>query len=458
MPRRNAVLLLVVTLIAYACYVRAEQNPYARYVAAGFSMIDRWALYNEPNQRQFDQQLYAAAMEQMVEVLRARGDEHSMFVPATLKDRYREVLTQEFVGIGIRFRLLGEPAVPVVLGPPEADSPALAAGLRSGDRIVAVDGQATAGLDNDAIAQLIRGPQGSTVTLTVERSDAEEPLEISVERSVIFTASVTGVSRLSDGGWRYRLPGLPGAAFVQITKFGDKTLEELDAILAELAAEPEGLAGLVIDLRGNGGGTLDAGVGISDLFLRAGRPIVTIRGRGGKVEEKFVSTEAGDYAELPLAVLIDQDSASAAEILAACLQDYDRADIVGARSYGKGTVQQVLRLEGGRSLLKLTFATYWRPSGKNIHRMPDDGPDAQWGVSPTPGCEVHLEGDDLTTWLHFRLRQMTIGDAESPELAAALDEAEMAVPADYVDQALVLAVERLAARMSEPDAAPANRP
>ena len=193
MPRRNAILLLLAALVAYACYVRAEQNPYARYLAAGFSIIDKWALYNEPNPRQFDQQLYASAMEQMVEVLRERGDEHSMFVPAADKDRYREVLTQEFVGIGIRFHLLGEPQLPTVLGPPEIDSPAAEAGLESGDRLVKIDGHATAGLDNDAVAALVRGPQGTTVHLTIERRGVPDHLEIDVERSLIVTNSVNGV-------------------------------------------------------------------------------------------------------------------------------------------------------------------------------------------------------------------------------------------------------------------------
>lgn len=458
MPRRNAVLLLLVALLAYACYVRAEQNPYARYMATGFSLIDEWALYSEPSQRQFDQQLYVAAMQEMVEVLRQRGDEHSMFVPAADRDRYREVLTQEFVGIGISFQILGDPPRPTVLGPPEPDSPAAAGGLRSGDRILEVDGISTAELDSNAVADLVRGPQGSLVTLAIERSSDADPFEVQLVRSLIVTNSIHGLRRRPDGDWTYRIDDLPGAAFVHITKFGDKTLTEMEDILAELAAEPAGLSGLIIDLRGNGGGTLDAGVGISDLFLRAGLSIVEIRGRGNEVEERFVSSGAGDYADLPLAVIIDQDSASASEIVAACLQDYDRADVVGARSFGKGTVQQVLRLEGGRSLLKLTFATYWRPSGKNIHRMPDDAPNDEWGVTPTPGSEVKLEGDALKIWLHHRLRQATIGAGESPDLAAALDAADLAVPADYVDEALRVAIQRLAERIADRQQAPAKKP
>ncbi|MBX3432147.1 MAG: PDZ domain-containing protein [Pirellulales bacterium] len=455
MPRRNVALLLLVALVAYACYVRAEQNPYARYVAAGFSVIDRWALYNEPSgqiadhdPRRFDQELYDAAMTEMVKVLQSRGDEHSQFIPAEQRDRYSELITQEFVGIGIRFHILGDPPLPTVLGPPEVGSPAAIAGLHSGDRIAAVDGKPTTGLNEIEVASLVRGPSGSRVTLSVQRDQAE-PLEIVVERSLIVTESVIGEVRIPDGGWQYRLPDRPGLAYVRIIKFGDKTLAELETILARLADEPEGLDGLTIDLRGNPGGSLEAAVGVSDLFLRAGRPIVTTRGRRGEIEERFVSTEAGDHSYLPIAAIIDQDSASASEILAAALQDYDRADVVGTRSYGKGTVQRVMRLEGGRSLLKLTSATYWRPSGKNIHRMPEDDDDAQWGVAPTPGCEVKLDKDELKIWNNYRLRRATIGASDDLQLVAKLNSADGEVPDDYIDRALELAAERLVARVEE---------
>ena len=149
--------------------------------------------------------------------------------------------------------------------------------------------------------------------------------------------------------------------------------------------------GLILDLRGNGGGLLNSAVDISDMFISEGR-IVSTRTRGGVLEDQFdAEQKVLVKAEKPIAVLIDQDSASASEILAACLQDHERATVVGKRSFGKGTVQNVLPLQYGRSALRLTVARYYRPNGKNIHRKRGATEDEQWGVSPDEGFDVDLD-------------------------------------------------------------------
>jgi carboxyl-terminal processing protease len=147
-------------------------------------------------------------------------------------------------------------------------------------------------------------------------------------------------------------------------------------------------------------------------------------------------------------VLIDRNSASASEIVAACLQDHDRAVVVGERSYGKGTVQRLMRLESGRSLLKLTSATYWRPSGKNIHRMPGSGVEDEWGVTPNPELAVSLDDDEYEAWRGYRVRRDLIGEDVDSELAAALDLADGAVPAKFVDRTLQRAVEHLQSKLA----------
>jgi carboxyl-terminal processing protease len=153
---------------------------------------------------------------------------------------------------------------------------------------------------------------------------------------------------------------------------------------------------------------------------------------------------------LPLAVLVDRNSASASEIVAACLQDHGRAVVIGGRSYGKGTVQRLTRIESGRSLLKLTSATYARPSGANIHRMPGDDLDAEWGVSPDPGFDVPLTKDEYKTWRQYRVRRDLMGEGADPALAAELSREDGDVPADFTDQALDRAVEYLESRASTP--------
>jgi carboxyl-terminal processing protease len=437
MSYRNLMLLLGMSLISYACYVRAEQNPYARYVAAGFSVIDEWALEKAP-----DQELFNGAMHGMISVLHRHGDQHSEFVDANQQAAFTEEYDQEFGGVGIRLRLLGTPPMPTVIGLPEPGTPAAEADIRLGDRIEAVDGTATAGLDLEEVTRMVRGPVGAPVTLTILRPDAEATHAVTIDRAVITVESILGDVRGSDGKWNFLISEDPRIGYVRIRMFGDKTAEELSAILAELTKDND-LAGLIIDVRDDAGGSLDAAVEISDLFLRAGRTIVSTRDRDGKVRDRYLSTGAGNYADLPLVVLVDRNSASASEIVAACLQDYDRAKIIGERSYGKGTVQRLMHIESGRSMLKLTSATYWRPSEKNIHRMPQDDESAEWGVTPDDGFAVPLTEEEYELWRNYRNRRDLIGEGLEGELARELTELDGDLPADYQDQALQRAIEFL---------------
>lgn len=449
MSHRNLLILLATLVVSYACYVRAEQNPYARYVAAGFSIIDRWSLENAP-----DQELFNAAMDGMVAVLHRHGDEHSEFIDAQRQSAFREEYEQEFAGVGLRLRLLGDPPLPTVVGLPEPGTPAAESGVQLADRLTAVDGKSTAGLTLEEVTSLVRGPTDSMVTLALTRPGEAVERVVEVRRAVINVESVLGDLRGDDGRWNYLLTAEPRIGYARITKFGDKTADELATIIADLSAEQE-LAGLIIDVRDDPGGALDAAVAICDLFLPAGETIVTIRGRDATVRERALSTGSGN-AKLPLAVLIDRNSASASEILAACLQDHRRAAIVGERSYGKGTVQRLMRIESGRSLLKLTSATYWRPSGKNIHRMPDDPPTGQWGVMPDPRLAVSLTDQEYSDWRGYRIRRDLIGEDVDSDIASALDLADGAAPRDYVDRTLQAAIDHLRGQAAHPGAPETN--
>ena len=325
MSRRNMLLLFATGLVSYACYLRAEQNPYARYVAVGYSVIDRWSLEEVP-----DQQLFEGAMRGMVGVLAAQGDEHSLFVDEQQRDTFREDLSQEFGGVGVRIRMLGQPPVPTVLGPPQPASPAYTADIRSGDRILAIDGESTQTMDMLDVLRRLRGPVGEPVVLTLAHVGETDTMDVSLTRAVITVDSIYGDVRDEKNRWQFQLKQDPRIGYVQIIKFGDKTEEELTRVLALL--QQAGIQALILDVRDNFGGALDAAVGIADLFLRAGQPIVTTRGRDGKTRDRFVSTGRGGYTQIPLVVLVNHNSASASEILAACLQDYGRATIVGQRT------------------------------------------------------------------------------------------------------------------------------
>jgi carboxyl-terminal processing protease len=300
---------------------------------------------------------------------------------------------------------------------------------------------------------MVRGRVGEPVTLTLLEPGGESARDVTIQRTIITVESVLGDVHDDQGRWNFLINDDPRIGYVRIIKFGDKTAAELAAVLADL--KRDGLDGLVLDLRDDAGGALDAAVEVSDLFLPAGRPIVTTRGRDQQVRDRYLSS-GGGYTDLPLAVIVDRNSASASEIVAACLQDYGRAEIVGERSYGKGTVQRLMRVESGRSLLKLTSATYWRPSGKNIHRMPGDDNTKEWGVSPDEGLQIDVDRDEYRMWRDYRVRRDLIGDDIDSKLAVELDLADGKIPSDFEDRPRRRAVDCLEDRL-KPQNLPAPR-
>lgn len=403
MSRRSLIILLWAVLIAVVCYDRNSQDPHARYVASAYEQIDRTALF-QPT----DEELVAGAMRGMVEVLRGRGDEHSGYSDPRNAQRLRAEIRQEFGGVGVRIRYEGEPPRLTIVGPPEPNTPASRAGLQAGDVIDAIDGAPTDELDTAAARDMMRGEVGQPVVLTIVRvaadgnngnEDEPQHLTVPLVRDEIQVLSVIGDRRAANGDWHYRLLDEPRIALLRLTSFGNKTRREVQTLTERLMAD--GVAALVFDLRGNPGGALDVALDVSDLFLPPRAPIVETRGRHNQLLEKFVA-RGGPFRDVPLAVLIDRDSASAAEIMAACLQDNGRATVVGERSFGKGTVQQLLPTESGRTLLKLTVAKYWRPSGANIHRMPGDTEADEWGVRPDPGFAVQQTEEQAIAWRVWR--------------------------------------------------------
>ena len=382
MPSRNLRLLVAMSVVSLACLWNARHSPYAATYVQVLDAINQ--RYIEPTDKQ---QLLEAAMRGMT----SRLDRYSSYIPPRSFRDLKQSLEQHFAGIGIQLSLDPDSKQLTVLTP-IVGSPAHRAGVLAGDRIVQINGESTTGFSIDQAAERLKGPRGSPVDVTVVHSGQTEPVNISIVRDDIEIDSVLGDTRQADDRWSFVLAEHPTIGYARIVSFSERTVAELRAALESFA---EGsVTGLIIDLRNDPGGMFDSAVDVCDLFLPADKLIVSTRPRDPKRERKYFSTGAGPYFNLPIVVLVNQYSASASEIVAACLQDHGRAQVVGQRTWGKGSVQHVLNLEGGRSALKLTIATYWRPSGRNIHRLHPDDPESQpWGVMPDAGCEVPLDAE-----------------------------------------------------------------
>jgi carboxyl-terminal processing protease len=324
----------------------------------------------------------------------------------------------------------------IIAGLPQPDTPAARAKLLPGDVILAIDERTTADMDIDQALAMLRGQPETKVRLTIKHDD-DMPRTVELVREIIQIESILGDIPRPDGNWQFMLEDEPGIAHLRIVLFGDRTAEEFVRIMEGL--KREGVRGVVIDLRDNAGGALDAAVAICDLLLPAGKTIVETRGRNGRLLNRYETTGAGQYLSLPLAVVVNRNSASAAEIVAACLQDHERAVVAGERTYGKGTVQQLVPL-AERSLLKLTWASFWRPSGVNIHRMMDAPKDGTWGVVPDKGYEVPLPDDEYTEYLKYRSHRDFAGEsftavgpsADADEALAAFVDKPLALAAEYL--------------------------
>jgi carboxyl-terminal processing protease len=294
-----------------------------------------------------DTKLIQAAIDGMLTSL----DPHSGYLDPESFDDMRDQTRGEYGGLGIE--VTNEDGVVKVISPMDG-TPAANAGIKAGDYITAVNGESVLGLSvNEAVKQM-RGRPGEAVTLTIAR-EKSDPFDVKVIREVIKPKSATA-----------KLEGDYGV--LRVSGFNEKTTDEAEAAFARIKAQNPKMKGLILDLRNNPGGLLDQAVGISDLFLEGGE-IVSQRGRDPRDVERY-NARAGDITGgLPMVVLINSGSASAAEIVAGALQDRKRAELVGLTSFGKGSVQTVIPLRGGMDgALKLTTARYFTPSGRSIQK------------------------------------------------------------------------------------------
>ena len=371
---------------ASAAAVSAEDYELLRLFADALDQVER-NYVKEIDRREL--------MEAAIRGMLSKLDPYSNYIPPTDLDKFKSSVENEFGGIGITVSTEGGS---LAIVSPIYGSPAYRAGLRGGDKIIEIEGKPTEGITIDEAVKRIKGKVGLPVKLTVEHVADGKRETLDLTREMVRVDSVLGDRRKSDDTWNFLLEDDKKIGYIRISSFSRHTADDLKAALIDLTKQE--MQGLILDLRYNPGGLLTAAIEVSDLFVADGR-IVSTEGRNAK-PKAWKAHKDGTFDGFPMVVLVNHNSASASEIVAACLQDHGRAVIVGERTWGKGSVQNIVELEEGKSALKLTTAGYLRPSGKNIHRGEGAKDSDEWGVKPDNGMEVSLNTDEAEAYLKLR--------------------------------------------------------
>jgi carboxyl-terminal processing protease len=374
-------------------------------------------------------ELIEAAIEGVLDKL----DPYSAYISPEEVTRFKTTVENEFSGIGIQ---LASDRRQLTIFSPLVGSPAYRAGLLAGDRIVEIEDQSTEGMRIEEAVSRLKGAPGSEVKLTVIHPGRRDRVEVTLTRQQIHVDTVLGDRRKEDDSWDYMLRPEEKIGYVRLSAFSRDTARELRTVLEQL--QSDGMRGLILDLRFNPGGLLTSAIEVSDMFISEGR-IVSTEGRNSP-ERVWDAKKEGTFEGFPMAVLVNRYTASASEIVAACLQDHKRAEIIGDRTWGKGSVQNVIELEDGKSLLKLTTASYRRPSGKEIHRFEDSSDQQEWGVTPEEPFRLRLSNAEMEQLLQDRRQRDVVrsnhngtGQAEQPEQQTDQPKGNPAQPEDELN-------------------------
>ncbi|MEX2142456.1 MAG: S41 family peptidase [Pirellulales bacterium] len=348
-------------------------------------------------------------MEAAIKGVLSKLDPYSSYIGPEEFGGFKTSVESQFGGIGIQITI--DDGQLKVLSP-LVGTPAYRAGIQAGDRIVKIAGEPTQGIDVEEAVRKLKGEAGTTVTFTVLHALDDREETVTLKREVIHVDTVLGDRRKPNDEWEFMLDADKGIGYIRLTAFSRDSAADLRKALDELVSR--NLRGLVLDLRFNPGGLLNSAVEVADLFLADGK-IVSTKGRTIP-ERSWEAKKEGTYEGFPMVVLVNRYSASASEIVAASLQDHNRAVIIGDRTWGKGSVQNVIELESGKSALKLTTASYQRPNGHNIHRFPDAKETDEWGVKPNDGYEMKLSDRELGRLVqHRRQRDILAAKPRNPQ-------------------------------------------
>ncbi len=342
-----------------------------------------------------DRKLLDGAIKGMVEAL---DDPYTVYVPAKEAQGFNKDLTGEYVGIGAQIEKRDDW---LTIVSPLEDSPALRAGIMANDRIKLIGETSTRDITADQCVDLLLGTPGTDVKLTMERDGKE--FELTIKRERIKTRAVKGLHRdpANPESWDYFVDHANAIAYIRLTQFTPGCAQEIAAALDSMGAAQGKLKGLVLDLRYNPGGLLNEAEEIADLFIKDG---VIVSTRGRTIAERI--TRARDEGTLPplaIAILINEQSASASEVLSGALVENNAAITVGTRTYGKGSVQSLHNIPGGNgSELKITEQGYYLPTGRSIQRKDDE---AKWGVDPSEGFFVPVTDEQLVEMFDVRRQE-----------------------------------------------------
>lgn len=404
------------------------------------TVVDVLAEVDQHFVRPLDDDQKQKLVEDMINGGLDRLDPYSQYMNPEEFRQFNASTEGNFGGVGIHLGVDPRTGLLMVISP-MVGTPAHEAGILAGDLIVKIDDKSTEGMRiNDAV-RLIQGEPGTKIALTVVHEGSRQTDTYTIARAMIEVQTVLGLTRREDNpkDFEWFVDRSTGIAYIRLIQFTEHTADDLKKAVERL--DREGARGLVLDLRDNPGGLLKSAVQVSDLFLTSGLIVSTKDRHGaGKTEDaKVDGTVFEPAAERPMAVLINKNSASAAEIVAAALQDHKRAVVVGERSYGKGSVQKLIKLGGDPpAALKLTTDTYWRPSGENMHRYPDSKDTDAWGVKPTQGFEIVMKDEERIEYLRYK-RNKDVIRKDKPK--------EPEKP--FTDRALNKAVEHLKAELGK---------
>lgn len=378
-------LLLTLSSILISNTLSAQSNQAARKLQLAEFAISR--LYvDEVN----EEELVEKAITSMLEEL----DPHSTYTNAEEARKMNEPLEGEFEGIGIQFQMMEDTLLVVQ---PVSGGPSEKVGILAGDRITAVEDTLIAGvkMSTEEIMSRLRGPKGSVVKLTIIRRDIDEPLTFDVKRDKIPIYSLDASYMIT-----------PTTGYIRLNKFGANTIEEFQTALSKL--QGQGMKDLILDLQGNGGGYLNAAIDLANEFLPQKSLIVYTEGKASKRSE-FVAKGNGNFLKGKLVVLVDEYSASASEIVSGAIQDWDRGTIVGRRTFGKGLVQRPIDLPDG-SMIRLTIARYYTPSGRCIQKPYEKGEEEDYDNDLAKRLEhgelMHADSIHLPDSLMFKTKRL----------------------------------------------------